>query len=149
MVLVVRVYFNILMGYVMTIISRFIICNYAIQLSGCDVLIIKLSIYLLVSTCTYKDKTFCIPFSLYFSENSFDYLVERFQRALHQHYEGNNVLPLYTPSEMKKFAEKNAPGLFNLILHSILRDDPRLSDEHRVLQEKRTVVLLHIIAYFR
>ena len=121
MVLVVRVYLNILMEYVVTI-----------------------SFYLL-----YKDKTFFIPFSLYFSENSFDYLVERFQRALHQHYEGNNALALYTPSEMKKFAEKNAPGLFNLILHSILRDDPRLSDEHRVLQEKRTVVLLHIIAYFR
>ena len=30
----------------------------------------------------------------------------------------------------------------------ILRDDPRMCDEHRVLQEKRTVVLLHIIAYF-
>ena len=29
----------------------------------------------------------------------------------------------------------------------ILGDDPRMSDEHRVLQEKRTVVLLHIIAY--
>ena len=30
----------------------------------------------------------------------------------------------------------------------ILRDDPRMSDEHLVLQEERTVVLLHIIQYF-
>ena len=77
---------------------------------------------------------------------------------MHQHHEGNIALALYTPSEMEKFAEKNAPGLFNLILHYnwilgsqsniILRDDPRMCDEHRVLQEKRTVVLLHIIAYF-
>ena len=66
---------------------------------------------------TYKDKKFCIPFSLLFSKNSFDYLVERFQRALHQHHEGNIALALYTTSEMEKFAEKNAPGLFNLILH--------------------------------
>ena len=36
--------------------------------------------------------------------------------------------------------------LVNVSNHS---GDPRLSQEHRTLQEKRTVVLLHIIAYFR
>lgn len=68
---------------------------------------------------TYKDKTFCIPFSLHFSENSFDYLVERFQRALHQHYEGNNALALYTPSEMKKFAEKNLQLVFLILFYTL------------------------------
>ena len=85
----------------------------------------------------------------FFLENSFDCLVEKFQRALYQHYQAQNAASLYEPTEMKTFAEQNAPGLFNIILHSILQDDPRLSQEHRTLQEKRTVVLLHIIAYFR
>ena len=48
---------------------------------------------------------------------------------------------------MKEFADKSAPGLFNVILQFILQEDPRLSEEHRVLEENRTVVLLHIIAY--
>lgn len=81
-------------------------------------------------------------------ENSVDYLVERFQRALLQHQVQNSD-SLYEPGEMKEFLEKHAPGLFDVILKSILRDDPRLSAEHRTLQEKRTVVLLHTIAYFR
>lgn len=82
-------------------------------------------------------------------ENSVDYLVERFQRALLQHHQVQNSDSLYEPGEMKEFLEKHAPGLFDVILKSILRDDPRLSAEHRTLQEKRTVVLLHTIAYFR
>lgn len=82
-------------------------------------------------------------------ENSVDYLVERFQRALLQHHQVQNSDSLYEPGEMKEFSEKHAPGLFDVILKSILRDDPRLSAEHRTLQEKRTVVLLHTIAYFR
>lgn len=82
-------------------------------------------------------------------ENSFDYLVERFQRALLQNHQVQNSDSLYEPGEMKEFSEKHAPGLFDVILKSILRDDPRLSAEHRTLQAKRTVVLLHTIAYFR
>ena len=89
-----------------------------------------------------------LPFLL-ISENSFDQLVGKFQKSLQHHYESSNALPLYDPGLMKKFADKSAPGLFNVILQSILREDPRLSEEHRVLEEKRTVVLLHIIAYFR
>lgn len=73
----------------------------------------------------------------------------KFQISLQHHYESSNAVPLYDPEHMKEFADKCAPGLFNVILQSILREDPRLSEEHRVLQQKRTVVLLHIIAYFR
>ena len=70
---------------------------------------------------------------------------------MQHHYESSDAVPLYMydPRQMKEFADKSAPGLFNVILQSVLREDPRLSEEHRVLQEKRTVVLLHIIAYFR
>ena len=56
-------------------------------------------------------------------------------------------MPLYDPGQMKEFADKSAPGLFNVILQFILQEDPRLSEEHRVLEENRAVVLLHIIAY--
>ena len=96
----------------------------------------------------YKQGIKYLPFLL-ISENSFDQLVGKFQKSLQHHYESSNAVPLYDPGQMKKFADKSAPGLFNVILQSILREDPRLSEEHRVLQEKRTVVLLHIIAYFR
>ena len=58
-------------------------------------------------------------------------------------------MSLYDPGTMKDFAEEHAPGLFYLILKSILRNDPRTSKEHRALQEQQTVVLLHTLAYFR
>ena len=57
-------------------------------------------------------------------------------------------MPLYDPGWMKEFADKSAPGFFNVILQSIPWEDPRLSEENRVLQN-RTVVLLYITAYFR
>ena len=56
-------------------------------------------------------------------------------------------MPLYDPGQMKEFADKSAPSLFNVILQFILQEDPRLSEEHHVLEENRTVVLLHIRAY--
>lgn len=68
---------------------------------------------------------------------------------MQNYYESSDAVPLYDPGQMKEFADKSAPGLFDVLLQSILREDPRLSEEHRVLQEKRTVVLLYIIAYFR
>jgi len=67
---------------------------------------------------------------------------------LQHHYESSDAVPLYAPGQMKEFADKTAPGLFNVILQSILWEDPRLSEEHRVLEEKRTLVLLCTIAYF-
>ena len=55
-------------------------------------------------------------------------------------------MPLYDPGQMKESADKSAPGLFNVILQFIPQEDPRLSEEHRVLEGNRTVVLLQIIA---
>ncbi|XP_066030173.1 uncharacterized protein, partial [Pocillopora verrucosa] len=81
------------------------------------------------------------------SENSFDKLMGKFQISLQHHYENSDALPLCDPGLMKEFADKSALSLFNVILQSILWEDPRLSEEHHVLQEKRTIVLLHIIAY--
>jgi len=52
-------------------------------------------------------------------------------------------VPLYAPGQMKEFADKTAPGLFSVILQSILWEDPRLSEEHRVLEEKRTCFVVH------
>ena len=82
------------------------------------------------------------------TENSFDKLVADFQLALYHHHEENKN-PLYNPALIRDFAEENAPGLFDTILNSILRDDERLSKESRRLQEQCTVVLLHKLAYFR
>ncbi|CAH3112525.1 unnamed protein product, partial [Pocillopora meandrina] len=89
------------------------------------------------------------------SENSFDKLMGKFQISLQHHYENSDAVPLCDPGLMKEFADKSALiaqililiCLFNVILQSILWEDPRLSEEHHVLQEKRTIVLLHIIAY--
>ena len=82
------------------------------------------------------------------TENSFDKLVADFQLALYRHYEEKKE-PLYHPVLMRDFSEENAPGLFETLLQSILRDDDRLSKDDRSLQEQRTVVLLHTLAYFR
>lgn len=73
---------------------------------------------------------------------------ENFQLALYHHHEENKT-PLYNPVLMRDFAKENAPGLFDTILNSILRDDERLSKESRSLQEQHTVVLLHTLAYLR
>ena len=58
---------------------------------------------------------------------------------MQNYYESSDAVPLYDPGQMKEFADKSAPGRFDVLLQSILREDPRLSEEHRVLQEKRTV----------
>lgn len=76
---------------------------------------------------------------LLISENSLDQLMGKFQIQLQHHYENSDAMPLYDPGQMKKFADKSAPDLFNVISWSILQEDPRLSEEHRVLQEKRTI----------
>ena len=58
-------------------------------------------------------------------------------------------MPLYDPTVMRNFCEENAPGLFDLLLKSITRDDNRVSAERESLQKKRTVSLIHILSYFR
>ena len=50
---------------------------------------------------------------------------------------------------MKEFTAKHAPGLFEMLLSAISRDDSRISPDHQKLQEQRIVVLLHTLAYFR
>ena len=74
----------------------------------------------------------------------------KFQISLQNRYESSDAVPLYDCDD-ERLWDTIAPGLFKVILQSILQEDPRLSEEYRVLQEKRTVVLLHIpvIAYFR
>ena len=62
----------------------------------------------------YKQGIKYLPFLL-ISENSFDQLVGKFQKSLQHHYESSNAVPLYDPGQMKKFADKSAPGLFNVI----------------------------------
>ena len=75
-------------------------------------------------------------------------MMETFQKALSSHYE-NSGQTLYDAADMRKFSETHAPGLFDVLLSSILRDDSRLSEERKTLQEQRTVALLHIMTYFR
>lgn len=81
-------------------------------------------------------------------ERHFEELVASFQLALYHHYE-NEGRSLYQPHDMKAFAEKNSPGLYNMILNAITRDDARLKKNRGKNQEQRTVALLHILAYFR
>jgi len=83
----------------------------------------------------------------FFKENSFETLVQEFQSALYQHYDEEDQCPLYNPTVMRDFVQEHSPGLFDMILNSILK--PETSKDRRYLQEQRTVVLLHIIAYFR
>ncbi|XP_048581679.1 uncharacterized protein LOC116607138 [Nematostella vectensis] len=80
--------------------------------------------------------------------NSLGQLVQQFQMALYHHALSSEA-PLYEPAAMKAFTQKHSPGLFEMLLSSITREDSRLSDEHQAVQEQRTVVLLHTLAYFR
>lgn len=75
--------------------------------------------------------------------------MQRFQLALYHHYTANNESPLYSPQSMREFTKSHAPGLYDLVLKSISREDARLSEEYTAVQEQRTVVLLHTLAYFR
>ena len=85
---------------------------------------------------------------LFFLEPSLQKMMETFQKALSSYYE-NSGQTLYDAADMRKFSETHAPGLFDVLLSSILRDDSRLSEERKTLQEQRTVALLHIMSYFR
>lgn len=67
-----------------------------------------------------------------------------FQLRLFRHY-NNNGAPLYNPSQMEAFA----PVLFMQILNAISNSNSALSKERKETQRKRTVALLHILAYFR
>ena len=75
-------------------------------------------------------------------------MMETFQKPLSSNYE-NSGQPLYNAEDMRKFSEIHAPGLFDVLLSSILRDDSRLSEDCKTLREQRTVARLHIMKYFR
>ena len=87
--------------------------------------------------------------TLYLADLTFDQLVSQFQTAMFRYYESNPEVPLYNPAVMRDFCDKNAPGLFDLLLSSITREDNRVSPERESLQRQRTVALLHILSYFR
>ena len=74
--------------------------------------------------------------------------METFQKPLSSHYE-NSGKPLYNAEDIRKFSEIHAPGFFDVLLSSILRDDSRLSEDRKTLREQRTVARLHITTYFR
>ena len=73
--------------------------------------------------------------------SSFEELVAQFQLQL-RHY-NNEGPPLYDPNEMEAFA----PALFTQILKSILNNG--MSKDKQDTQRRRTVALMHILAYFR
>ncbi|XP_022790797.1 uncharacterized protein LOC111330234 [Stylophora pistillata] len=66
-----------------------------------------------------------------------------------KYYESRPKVPLYDPAVTRNFCEKNAPGLFDLLLRSITSDDNRVLPDRMFLQRQRTVSLLHILSYFR
>ncbi|XP_044180501.1 uncharacterized protein LOC122961758 [Acropora millepora] len=83
------------------------------------------------------------------SDITFDQLVTQCQTALFRYYDSKPEAPLYDPVIMREFCEENAPGLFDLLLRSITRNDGRISPDREALQRKRTVSLIHILSYFR
>ena len=66
----------------------------------------------------------------------------QFQLQLFRHY-NNEGPPLYDPNEMEAFA----PALFPQILKSIFNNG--MSKDRQDTQRRRTVALMHILAYFR
>ena len=68
--------------------------------------------------------------TLYLADLTFDQLVSQFR-----YYESNPEVPLYNPAVMRDFCDKNAPGLFDLLLSSITREDNRVSPERESLQK--------------
>ena len=75
-------------------------------------------------------------------------LLPQFTSALVWHYDGDGA-KLYQPSQMKKFSDQHAPGLFDILLQSISRHDDRMSADHHDVQLQRLIALLHILEYFR
>jgi len=59
----------------------------------------------------------------------FDQLVSQCQSAMFCSYDSKPEVPLYDPTVMRDFCEKHSPGLFDLLLKAITRDDNRLSSD--------------------
>lgn len=83
------------------------------------------------------------------SLDNFAELVEKFQLALHRHYNTGGH-SLYQSDELKSFCQTHCPHLYDILLSSITRVDGRSTQKnHTELQQQRVVVLLHTLAYFR
>lgn len=83
------------------------------------------------------------------SLDNFAELVEKFQLALHRHYNTGGH-SLYQSDELKSFCQTHCPRLYDILLSSITRVDGRSTQKnHTELQQQRVVVLLHTLAYFR
>lgn len=74
--------------------------------------------------------------------SSLEELVAQFQLRLFRHY-NNGGAPLYDPNEMEAFE----PALFTQIINSIFNTG--MSKDRQETQRKRTVAIMHILAYFR
>ena len=66
-----------------------------------------------------------------------------------RYYDSKREVPLCDPYVMRDFCEKNSPGLFDLLLKAITRNENRLSSERQSLERQRAFSLLHILSYFR
>ncbi|KAK3722861.1 hypothetical protein QZH41_020447, partial [Actinostola sp. cb2023] len=75
--------------------------------------------------------------------------VTKFHVALTSHYSENNNSNLYNPDDMKAFADKYAPGLFDEILGCISDKRGEISPKRKDQQRVRTVVILHNLSFFR
>ena len=78
-------------------------------------------------------------------------MMETFQKPLSSHYE-NSGQPLYNAEDMRKFSGIHAPGLFDVLLSSILRDDSRLSEDKKTLREQEQLlvfILWHILGIWQ
>ena len=68
-----------------------------------------------------------------------------------RYYDSKPDVPLYDPYVMRDFCEKHSPGLFDLPLKAITRNDNRLSSEREHCKSKgqsHRCTLFHIIFRF-
>lgn len=72
----------------------------------------------------------------------------KFQLSLYQHYNCEKGV-LYSPDDMKLFAQNDCPGLWETFLSAITNDRSPITSDRADLQKRRIVALLHILAYFR
>ena len=85
-------------------------------------------------------------FSLILEPSTFKELVRNLQTAMHRHYVkgGHSLVPV---NQMIAFADEFAPGLYDMVLGSIINNNT--SEDRYALQEKRACAILHTLAYYR
>ena len=92
-----------------------------------------------------------IDYHMFFTVPNIDTLLSQCQLEMFRHYEKTPDKPIFQPKDKMKFCDAHAPGLFQLLLKTITRHDPRLTSKRKALQEQRVVslILIHIMSYFR